>query len=91
MRGYSNPGCQPRLTVHMPDLGYGVDSMRDICLRNTEFYWPIKNSDRAARVMGKQCIDDVLSPGQSRNEVVERIHINLSSSSLFEVLSFARH
>lgn len=71
----------------MPDLGYGVDSMRDICLRNTEFYWPIKNSDRAARVMGKQCVDDVLSPGQSRNEVVERIHINFSSSSLFEILS----
>lgn len=45
-----------------------------------EFYWPIKNSDKAAREMGKQCIDDVLSPGQSRNEVVERIQINLSSS-----------
>lgn len=30
--------------------------------------------------MGKQFIDDVLCPGQSRNEVVERIQINLTSN-----------
>jgi len=79
-RGYSNPGCPCIWLSTCQVWGMVWTVWGTFCLRNTKFYWPIKNSDRAARQMGRQFIDNVLSPGRSRNEVVERIQINLSNS-----------